>query len=113
MPDVQCAVHPDVSADRQCTTCKREMCERCATWEVEGHVACDACGKKEVATSRGIATALFACVAVGYLATIVIMVSIFPPRAWHGGIAAVVAILLGRVLQFWLRPRLVTARRIA
>ena len=69
MPAVQCAVHPDVEADRQCTSCKREMCEGCATWEIDGHAACDACGQKEIATSRGITTALFACVAVGYLAS--------------------------------------------
>lgn len=110
MPAVQCAVHPDVEADRQCTSCKREMCEGCATWDVDGHAACDACGKKEIATSRGITTALFACTGVGYLATIALLVSIWSPRPYHGGIAAVVAILLGRILQFWLRPRMVMPR---
>ena len=113
MPAVHCAVHPDVEAERQCTVCKREMCETCATFEVDGHAACDACGKKEMETSHGIATALFACVGVGYLATIALLVSIWPPRAYHGGIAAVVAILLGRVLQFWLRPRMVMPRQPA
>jgi hypothetical protein len=110
VPAVHCAVHPEVEADRQCTVCKREMCEACATFEVDGHAACDACGKKELATSHGIATALFACVGVGYLATIAIAIAIAPPRPYHGGLAAVVAILLGRTLQLWLRPRAVTRR---
>ena len=113
MPAVQCAVHPEAEAVRQCTSCKREMCEDCATWDVDGHAACDACGKKEIATSRGITTALFACTGVGYLATIALLVSVWSPRPYHGGIAAIVAILLGRILQFWLRPRMVMPRQTA
>jgi hypothetical protein len=113
VPAVQCAVHPDAEADRQCTVCKREMCEACATYEVDGHAACDGCGRKEMETSKGIATALFACVGVGYLATIAIAVSLSPPRPYHGGLAAVVAIALGRGLQLWLKPRTVTPRPTA
>jgi hypothetical protein len=50
---------------------------------------------------------------VGYLATLAIMVAIWPPRPYHGGIAAIVALLLGRALQFWLKPRTVTPRQTA
>ena len=113
MPAVQCAVHPDVEGERRCTRCDKAMCDACATFEIDGHAACDGCGKRELETSRGIATALFACVGVGYLATIAIAISISPPRPYHGGLAAVVAILLGRTLQFWLKPRTVTPRPTA
>lgn len=113
MTAVHCAVHPDVEAECACATCKREMCEACASFEIDGHVACAECGKREMAASRGTATALFACVGVGYLATLAIAVSLWPPRPYHGGLAAVVAILLGRALQVWLRPRSVTRRQTA
>jgi hypothetical protein len=89
------------------------MCEACATYDIDGHAACAECGCREAETSRSIATALFACVGVGYLTTLAIAVSLSPPRPWHGGIAAVVALLLGRALQFWLKPRTVTRRPTA
>jgi hypothetical protein len=53
---------------------------------------------------------MLALVGVGYLATVAIGYLLFKARPYVGGIAAVVAIMLGRLLQMYL-PVPVVRRR--
>jgi len=53
---------------------------------------------------------MLAFVGVGYLATLAIGILVFRARPFVGGLAAVVAIALGRVLQLFVRPRIVIRR---
>ncbi len=108
---MQCAVHADVETERTCADCGKAICDACAVFEIDGRAACEACGKREDDKSREIGTALLGFIGVGYLATLAVCVLLFKPRPFVGGLAAVVAIAVGRALQIWLRPRAV--RRVA
>ncbi len=82
-------------------------------YDVDGSVACEACGAVEDDRSRTVGLALLAFVGVGYLATLAIGIAVFRARPFVGGLAAVVAIALGRVLQIYFRPPVVTRRSSA
>ena len=110
MPRVQCAEHPDVDTDRACSACNKPICDTCAVYEIDDRVACESCGREAYARSRATGLSLFAVIAVGYLATLAVCVVVFRPRPWVGGLAAVVSIAIGRVLQLVLRPSVVNVR---
>ena len=105
-----CAVHPEAEASITCPLCERGACDACATYEVDGRVCCERCGEAEDARSRGLGVAVVALVGVGYLATLAIGVLLFRARPFIGGLAAIVAIGLGRTLQLAMRPPVVVRR---
>lgn len=105
---MQCAVHSEVETDRKCADCGKAICDACAAFEIDGRAACEACGRLEDEKSRAVGSALLAFIGVGYLATLAICVMLFKPRPFVGGLAAVVAIAVGRALQVVLRPRAVS-----
>jgi hypothetical protein len=79
-------------------------------YDVDGRPACAACGASANERSSTLGSAVLAFVGVGYLATLALGYVVFKARPFVGGIAAVVAIALGRVLQSLVRlPRV--ARR--
>jgi len=86
------------------------MCEACARYEIDGHAACEACGCAEEAKSRDVGSGLLALVGVGYLAALSLGVLIFQARPLVGGIASIVAIALGRIVQFFVKPSSVKRR---
>ena len=80
------------------------------TYEVDGRPACAPCGANATERSRTLGSTVLALVGVGYLATLALGYVVFRARPFVGGLAAVVAIALGRVLQGLVRfPRV--ARR--
>jgi hypothetical protein len=86
------------------------MCEACAGFAVDGQTCCEACARDEEALSRDLGAALLALVGVGYLTTLALGYVLFHARPFIGGLAAVVAIALGRALQLLLRRPVVTRR---
>jgi len=108
-----CTAHPDTIAAASCSVCKKLGCARCLAYDVDGGVACESCGALEDERSRAIGSAVLAFVAVGYLAALAIGYLVFRGRPFIGGLAAVVAIALGRALQLYIRPRTVTRRASA
>jgi hypothetical protein len=107
---VECAAHPEVTSKHACGSCELAICDACATYEIDGQVSCDACGRREDDKSRALGSTLLALVGVGYLATLALGVALFKPRPFVGGLAAVVSIALGRTLQMVMRPRAVQKR---
>jgi predicted nucleic acid-binding Zn ribbon protein len=105
-----CATHPDALAEGTCAVCARAVCATCAAYDVDGRVCCEACGRAEEDRSRSLGSTLLAFVGVGYLATLAVGVAIFHARPFVGGIAAIAAIALGRVLQIVIRPPVVIRR---
>lgn len=105
---MQCAAHPEVETDRTCADCGKAICETCAVFVIDGRPACEACGRLEAEKSRAVGSALLGFIGAAYLATLAIAILLFKPRPFVGGLAAVVAIAVGRALQIWLRPRAVT-----
>jgi hypothetical protein len=93
--------------------CKKSGCEHCLPYEVDGSEACETCGVAEDDRSRALGSALLAFVGAGYLATLALGYIFFRARPFVGGLAAVVAIALGRMLQVYLRPPIVTRRASA
>lgn len=102
--------HAGVTATDACSACNKPRCERCLTYEVDGDLACNECGAMEDDRSRSLGSALLALVAVGYLATLAVGFLVFRARPFVGGLAAVVAIALGRALQLFLQVPIVTRR---
>lgn len=90
--------------------CKKAGCEPCLAYDVDGNVACESCAALEDDRGRALGSALLAFVAVGYLATLAIGIVVFRARPFVGGLAAVVAIALGRALQMFVRMPTVTRR---
>ncbi len=107
---MQCAVHPDIEAKEACSACKRELCESCLVYEIDGKPACGPCGTEVEERGKALGTSVLAFVGVGYLATLALAFLVFRGRAFIGGLAAVVAIAIGRGLQVFLKTPLVTRR---
>jgi hypothetical protein len=107
---VECAVHAEAPSVGTCAICEKPMCSRCAAYDVDGRVCCETCGLAEEDRGRAVGTALLASVGVGYLATLALGLLVFHARAFIGGIAAIAAIGIGRILQTVLRPPAVTRR---
>ncbi|MBX3191422.1 MAG: hypothetical protein KF819_30785 [Labilithrix sp.] len=107
---MECGDHPGVDVVSACGACKRGVCEACATYEIDGGPCCERCGRAEDERARSLGSALLALVGVGYLATLALGVAFFKARPFVGGVAAIVAIALGRALQLWIKPSAVTRR---
>jgi hypothetical protein len=107
---VQCAVHPEAEAKEACSACKRELCESCLVYEVDGRAACEPCGREEAERGSALGSSVLAFVGVGYLATLALGFLLFKGRAFIGGLAAVVAIAIGRGLQVFVKTPVVTRR---
>lgn len=90
--------------------CGKAGCDRCLVFDVDGGGACAACAASQDDRSRALGSALLAFVGVGYLATLAIGYLLFRGRPFVGGLAAVVSIGLGRALQIYLKPPVVTRR---
>jgi hypothetical protein len=105
---VDCAAHADVETDQTCAECDKAICDACAVYEIDGAPACEACGRREDARSRAVGSALLAFIGAGYLAALALAILVFRPRPFVGGLAAIVAIALGRALHIAVRPRAVT-----
>jgi hypothetical protein len=111
---MQCAAHPDVEARGPCAVCKKNLCDACATYELDGSPSpsscCEACGRTQEDDNNALSSGLLALVGVGYLATLAIGIVLFKPRPFVGGLAAIVAIALGRALQLLVKPTTVSRR---
>jgi hypothetical protein len=111
---MQCAAHPDLEARGPCAVCSKNLCDACATYELGGGAApaacCERCGRTQEDDSNSLSSGLLAVVGVGYLATLAIGIVIFKARPFVGGLAAIVAIALGRALQLLVKPAIVTRR---
>ena len=107
---MECAAHPDKTAVGPCASCARALCEPCATFEVNAALCCEACGHRHEDDARELASGLLALVGVGYLATLAAGIVVFKGRPFVGGLAAVVAIGLGRALQVLVRSPAVSRR---
>jgi hypothetical protein len=106
---VDCADHPGVPASA-CAGCAKGVCDTCATYDVDGRLHCETCGRDAEDKSKALGSALLALVGVGYLAALAVGVLVFRAKPFVGGIAAIVAIALGRALQIYMRPPVVTRR---
>jgi len=105
-----CTAHPETPAAASCSVCKKAGCDPCLPYDVDGAVACEACAALVDDRGRALGSAMLAFVAVGYLATLAIGYLVFRARPFVGGLAAVVAIALGRLLQVYVRAPTVTRR---
>lgn len=106
----ECATHAGVTAVSRCATCGKGICTQCAAYDVDDAMTCEPCGRSEEDRARGIGLSLTGLVGAGYLATLALGVVVFKSKPFIGGIAAIVAIVLGRVLQLVLRPPSVRRR---
>ena len=105
-----CAVHPETEARGPCAVCFKNLCDACATWELEAAPCCERCGKQRDEDSQSLNAGLLAMIGVGYLATLAIGIVVFRVRPFVGGLAAVVAIALGRAMQVLVKAPSVTRR---
>ena len=96
---MQCATHTDREARGACAVCFKNLCDACATYELEGAPCCERCGRSKEDDRNALSSGLLALIGVGYLATLAVGIVVFKPRPFVGGLAAIVAIALGRALQ--------------
>lgn len=106
-----CAVHPEIEARGPCAVCFKNLCEGCAVYDLDGALCCERCGRATEEESNGLSAGLLASIGVGYLATLAIGVLLFKARPFVGGLAAIVAIALGRLVQLLVKTPVVTRRR--
>ena len=110
---MECAAHPDTKARGPCSVCAKNLCDACATYDLDGAPCCEPCGRQEEDDSHALSSGLLALVAVGYLATLALGIVLFKARPFVGGLAAVVAIALGRAMQLLVKAPTVTRRLAA
>lgn len=96
---MQCATHPEIEARGACAVCFKNLCDACATYELDGAPCCERCGRDKEDDRNALSSGLLALIGVGYLATLAVGIVLFKPRPFVGGLAAIVAIALGRALQ--------------
>lgn len=111
---MDCAVHPEIEARGPCAVCFKNLCDACATYELEVDGApascCERCGRDKEDESNALSSGLLALIGVGYLATLALGVVVFKARPFVGGLAAIVAIALGRAMQLLVKTPVVTRR---
>lgn len=107
---MECAAHPGTVAATACGVCAKTVCERCLEYDVNGRAACATCGRLEDDRSRALGSALIATVSAGYLAALALAYLVFRGRPFVGGLAAMIALIAGRLLYAYLRPPIVTRR---
>jgi hypothetical protein len=105
-----CAAHPEIEARGPCAICFKNLCDACATYDLDGATCCERCGRDKEDESHALSSGLLALIGVGYLATLAVGVVIWKPRAFVGGLAAIVAIALGRLMQLFVKTPVVTRR---
>ena len=94
-----------------CAVCFKNLCDACATYELDGSAAAASAAAAPRRTRRNaLSSGLLALVGVGYLATLAVGVVLFKARPFVGGLAAIVAIALGRALQLLVKAPVVTRR---
>jgi hypothetical protein len=107
---MDCGAHPGTEASGPCVLCFKNLCEVCATFERAGEVCCERCGHAAEEQQNALSSGLLALIAVAYLATLVVGTALFNAKPLVGGLAAVVAIALGRALQLLVRSPSVSRR---
>lgn len=107
---MDCATHDGTPAEAACAVCQRALCASCIAYDVNGHPTCEACGRTEEERGKSLGSTLLVLTGLGYLVTLAIGVKAFHARPFVGGIAAIAAIALGRILQLVFRPPAVSRR---
>lgn len=107
---MHCAAHPEIEARGPCAVCFRNLCDACATYELDGASCCERCGRDKEDDGNALSSGLLALIGVGYLATLALGIVVFKARPFVGGLAAIVAIALGRLMQLLVKMPLVTRR---
>ncbi|MDB4939438.1 MAG: hypothetical protein JWP87_6410 [Labilithrix sp.] len=115
---MQCTAHPDIEARGPCAVCAKNLCDDCATYELESRgtassaaaSCCEGCGRAQEEDASSLSSGLLALVGVGYLATLAVGIVVFKARPFVGGLAAIVAIALGRALSLFVKPITATRR---
>ena len=88
--------------------------DRLATKSVDGKPACADCAATATERHLAVRESILVIVAVGYLGALAVGFVILKGRPIVGGLAAVIALMLGRTLQVYLRaPVVVDAAVIA
>lgn len=80
------------------------------TYDVDGNVECEACSAAVEERRRWLGAAVLAWIGVGYLAALAVAVLVFHKRPFVGGLAAIVALGLGRALQSYVHPPVISRR---
>lgn len=93
-----------------CSVCKTPRCAECLSVSIDGAPACASCGVEAEERGRSLGSAILALVGAGYLVTLAIGYLVFHARPFVGGVAAIVAIALGRSLTVHLHPPIVRSR---
>ena len=107
---MDCAAHPGIEAKGPCAVCFKNLCDACATYDLDGAIGCERCGRAKEDEGNALSSGLLASIGVGYLAALAIGVVIWKARPFVGGLAAIVAIALGRIMQLVVKTPLVTRR---
>jgi hypothetical protein len=107
---MDCAAHPGIEAKGPCAVCFKNLCDACATFDLDGASCCERCGRAKEDDGNALSSGLLASIGVGYLATLAIGVMIWHAQPFVGGLAAIVAIALGRVMQIVVKTPRVTRR---
>jgi hypothetical protein len=107
---MQCAAHPETEARGPCALCFQNLCDVCTTFERGGDPCCERCGRTAEDDQNALSSGLLGLVAVGYLATLVLGTVLLKARPFVGGLAAVVAIALGRAMQLLVKAPAVSRR---
>lgn len=107
---MQCATHTETEARGACAVCFKNLCDACATYELDAALCCERCGRAKEDDRNALSSGLLALIGVGYLATLAIGIVVFKPRPFVGGLAAIVAIALGRALQMLVKGADVSRR---
>ena len=110
---MDCAAHPGTEASGPCAVCFKNLCDACAAFERDGSPCCERCGRAAEEEQNALSSGLLALIAVGYLATLVLGTVLLRAKPFVGGLAAVVAIALGRALQLLVRAPAVSRRMAA
>jgi hypothetical protein len=98
-----CALHDGVSAAGTCALCGRPFCDRCLTFDVDDEPACESCGLGEVKRNRDLGSAVLAFVGATFLALVWVGYLLLRTNPLVGGLSAILAIAVGRLLYHVLR----------
>lgn len=96
---MECAVHPGTAAAEGCDACSAPACADCLRTDGGGRALCQGCDAAESERSVTVGSTLLVAIAAAYLAALAVGYVVFKGRPFVGGLAAVVAIGLGRGLQ--------------
>jgi len=105
-----CAAHPEIEARGACAVCSKNVCDACASYELDGAIACERCGVEKEDQNSALSAGLLALIGVGYLFMLAVGVVLFKARPFIGGLAAIFAIGLGRAMQLLVKTPNVTRR---